>query len=343
MHIVDCNLLLSMAPTSIRKFDEYKSEPENRVLYDKASLYIIAKRPVQIIKVENEDKELEPFFEVSEEIQRQQTEENKRVYAESVEQMKEMIKKGSLLALAVSQAGSDNILRGFYQLPDTIPASEFIENLPEISFEQVLFCSSQGIGAFFTRDNAAPFVTYDVLYVGQCVGEPLTQRFKAHHALQKMLIHEEVISKDYLNSDEIVILPFYSYSETLSSITGDTSIEEAVKIFTNDFSFGTKEVNLDCEKALVHGMNPKYNGVKFQKYPKSEDGLYKGEADVFSYTIGANIILKYDQGMIYGSGDLTNASRIVGDKTDNTVTIYEPGLNYTEKYAERIFPYMHKD
>lgn len=339
MHIVDSKLMLAMAPISIREFDEYKLNTHICKLFDRASIYIIAKRPVQILRVLRDDVELKKLFDVPEEIKRHQTEENKRKYAESILQMKKMIKTGKLFALEVSQAGFDNTLRGFFQLDESISINDFIVDLSGTNLEKLLYSTSQGMGQFFTREDVTPFISYDVLYVGQCVGEPLTRRFKAHHALQKMLIHENVISKDYLNSDELVILPFYSYSETISSITGITSVDEAVKIFTNDFSFGTKEVNLDCEKALVRGMNPKYNDIKFKNYPKSEDGLYKGEADVFSYTIAANIIIKYNKGVVYGSVDLSNASRIVGDKSDNTVTIYNPGDNYTQKYTERFFSF----
>ena len=103
---------------------------------------------------------------------------------------------------------------------------DFRKNLSEIDFEEILYCSSQGVGAFGCRDDAAPFLTYEVTYVGHCVGESLTKRFKAYHALQKMLIHEKLISKEYSNSDELMILPFYSSADTISVFTGETKEDE---------------------------------------------------------------------------------------------------------------------
>lgn len=44
-------------------------------------------------------------------------------------------------------------------------------------------------------------ITYDILYVGETVKEKLTQRFKAHHALQNMLIEEKVISPSFDKSE----------------------------------------------------------------------------------------------------------------------------------------------
>ncbi len=174
------------------------------------------------------------------------------------------------------------------------------------------------------------------MYVGQCVGEPLCKRFKAHHALQDMLIEEKVTSVGYQNADELIIMPFRSNGEICSILNPyEATVDDYIKVFTNDFSFGTREITLDCEKALVHGMNPKYNKTKFLTYPKSDDGLHKTEADVYSYFIAANLVLKYDGGMIYGCPESKYASRIIGDK-DGFTNIYAPGENYTKRYVEKM-------
>lgn len=41
------------------------------------------------------------------------------------------------------------------------------------------------------KGDITPFVTYEVLYVGQCTHEHIFKRFKNHHALIDILINEE--------------------------------------------------------------------------------------------------------------------------------------------------------
>lgn len=84
-------------------------------------------------------------------------------------------------------------------------------------------------------------------------------------------------------------------------------------------------------------LNPKYNKIRFKNYPKSEDGLYNTEADVFCYSIAENMILKYANGFVYGPTDSIFASKIIGDKQGD-FNIYEPGNGFTRKYAEQIYP-----
>ncbi len=339
MNIVDSKLILSMAPVSIKKFDGYKDIPEFREAYDNASIYIIAKRPVTIMRIVNTDSELQKFFDASDGDQSllQKKSESETLNAHLVQENLRMIGTGRMLALEVAQPSSAKILKGLYILPEDVDAKSAINELNKFSFEELLFMSSLGIGSFSCCGDIASFLTYDVLYVGRCVDEPLTTRFKAHHALQKMLIHEEVISAGFSNSDELVILPFFSQADTVSVITGDASEADFIKAFTNSFSYGKREVDLDCEKALVHGMNPKYNEIRFKDYPNSKDGLYSSEADIYSYTIAMNLILKYDKGLVYGSPNGTYASKIVGDRFDDTVTIYGPGCDYVHKCSDRIF------
>lgn len=336
MNMVESNLMLAAPPVSIRKFDDYRVK--YREIYERASMYIIAKRPVPTIRVVTEEDELSSFFDtntavMSDKINRQQNDISNE-YA--VNQVKDLIKLGRMVIMEISHPASVHKVKGLYQLPESLTASELISNLSEISLEEILYCSSQGCGSFACRGEIAYFITYRVMYVGQCVGESLTERFQSHHALQKMLIHEEVVSMDSSNSDELILLPFYSDAATISFITGDAAEEEFARAVTNDFSYGIREVNLDCEKALVHSMNPKYNRIRFKKYPESADGLYNSEAETYCYVIAANMILEYDGGIVYGSGDSVYASKIIGDRVDNTVTIYSPGENYTQKYAERI-------
>lgn len=164
----------------------------------------------------------------------------------------------------------------------------------------------------------------------------------AHHALQNMLIEENVISRHYDKADELILMPLYVDSDIISILTPDLGEEEFSKVFTNTFDFGNKEVTLDAEKALVHNMNTKYNGIKFLNYPSSKDGLYNTDAYAFSYALAEFAMLKYNDGVVIGCPDIIYASKIVGDDEKFT-KIYKPGEDITEKYMPRIMSYMGED
>lgn len=328
MNFLESKLFFAAAPVSIRKFDKYKKEcPE---VYQRTSMYMIVKRAVPSIRVVNND-ELSDFLEI-----RGIKERDNKEYAKQLEMY---IRDGKAAALDIVQSCSNKRLKGVYKYPKDIFTNHSISLRQDVELEEIMYYSSQGMGTFWARGDIIPFLTYEVMYVGQCVDEPLAVRFKAHHALQDMLIHEDVISKEHSNSDELVIFPLYSESNTVSILTGDLEMDDWNKALSNDFSFGPKDIDRDCEKALVHSMSPKYNCIKFKKYPMSSDGLYNSDADVYCYTINENIILKYNNGLVYGASDDMYASRIIGDKIDKTVTIYAPGEDYIQKYTDRIFPF----
>ena len=340
MIMIDTNLLLTMTPASIKKFYSYKENKKYCSLYNRTSVYIIAKRPVSTVRIINEKSELHAFFDVPQDVKiyHQTHADNKKAYEDSVNYYMEMIKRRKVLALEISQSVSNNKILGLFELSDGISAESIKKHITELTFEDFFYSSYLETGTFVCRDDVSPFVTYEVLYVGQCVNEPLTKRFKAHHKLQEMLVLEDVISKDYSNSDELVLLPFCSYSESLSVINGKSNPDDMINAFANSLSINNKQIELDCEKALVHGMNPKYNQIKFSGYPQSKDGLANSCADVYSYVIAADVILKYKTGAIYGSSKLVDSSRIVGDCLDNSVTVYNPNELYTQKYNSIIFP-----
>ena len=184
--------------------------------------------------------------------------------------------------------------------------------------------------------NFIPAITYEVLYVGECVGENLTQRFKAHHALQDMLIEEKVISPSFDKSEELILMPFTIDSYMCTMLTGFSTENDWMKGLIGDFDVTPSQISLDAEKSLIHSMNPKYNRIRFKNYPFSKDGLYKSDASVFCYSIAENIILKYDAGNITGCPETAFASSIVGDK-DGYTKVFVPGENKTERYAKKWY------
>lgn len=172
------------------------------------------------------------------------------------------------------------------------------------------------------KGDITPFVTYEVLYIGQCTDEHIFKRFKSHHALIDILINEKIIPPNYDKVNDLIILPFNIESDIISEITGDSEEEDLLEALTGKFSFDHKTISLDCEKALIKAMNPKYNKQKFNQYPKSKDGLYNYNLESIVYRIEENIVLDYgNDNKIYGSMNPKDAS-IIAIKENNDFDIY---------------------
>ncbi len=140
------------------------------------------------------------------------------------------------------------------------------------------------------KGDFTPFVTYEVLYVGQCTGEHIFDRFKSHRALLKILLQENIIPQNYDKVNDLLILPLHIETTMLSEISSEQEFFDAI---TGKSLVNTKTVSLDCEKALIKTMNPKYNSTKFKQYPKSTDGLFNHNIDFYQYKILENLVLDY--------------------------------------------------
>lgn len=358
-HMIESHLVLTHAPLSIMDFSLSKNNPDEVEGLDCASLYVIAKREMPLFSI---NKELSSAKLIALNVVMKKAEAKLQIYIPTEGNEKYALEgfagiNGLSMRADSSDTDMERTSNEYYisKTPDSVLSSlEFeafdihayqksgdessIKVTCGLNFNELIYYASHGYLCIAFHGDLLPFITYDVLYIGQCTGEPLTKRFNGHHALQDILIKEKAISSDMRNSEELVLMPFRSEADTISVITGNTSEEDFIKAFTNNFSFGMKEVNLDCEKALVHGMLPAYNKIKFEKYPKSRDGLYGTEAEVYAYSICEDLILKYKDGMVYGNIESALASMIVGDKS-GFAHIYMPGENFTQRYVEEMFPY----
>ena len=301
MNLVESNIFYTFMPLSISTFNKVKENPETQAELNKASLYLIAKREVPIISVIDKS-----------ELTKELTAYSKDQYV--------------LLRIELKIASYQ--IDAAYIFPPEINKDEFIADLSAITIEDLLFWNTRGYGSFLWRGEIGPICTYEMLYVGECVGEDLTTRFKAHHALQDILIEERAISPDFDRTEEIILFPCAISSNTISSINKESSAKDIRKMITNSFNFGMKEVTLDSEKALVHNLTPKYNSIIFKNYPESADGLYNTDANAYSYYISELSMFKYDTGILQGCPNPLYASTIVGDKEGHT-TIYGPGEKKT--------------
>ena len=332
-NILETNLRLTHAPISIKDFNYIKKAPvlnpelwREKESLDNASLYIIGKREVPVFI---------PRREIS----------NEHCLILDVE-----VGKVSFRIFIHALTNPKYSLNGFAGIktePEGLEKAQKIwllafndngEAVSNIGFtfdELIYYCSNDWFHIVMQGDFTSA-ITYEVLYVGKSVEEKLTQRFKAHHALQDMLIEEKVISPIFDKSEELILMPFTIDSYMCSMLTGFSPENDWIKAFIGDFDVTHNQISLDAEKALVHGMNPKYNNIRFKKYPLSKDGLYKSDASVFYYSIAENMILKYDEGNIIGCPETAFASSIIGDK-DKYTKVFAPGDNKTELYAKKWY------
>ena len=328
-NILETNLQLTHSPISIKDFNYIKKEPvlwREKESLDNASLYIIGKREVPVFI---------PRREIS----------DKSCLILDVE-----VGKASFRIFVLALKNPEFSLNGFAGIktePEGLEKAQKVwlfafndkgEAVSNIGFtfdELIYYCGNDRLHIIMQGDFTSA-ITYDVLYVGECVGEKLTQRFKAHHALQNMLIEEKVISPSFDKSEELILMPVTTDSCMCTMLTGFSAENDWMKTFSGDFDVTPKQISLDAEKALVHGMNPKYNRIQFKNYPFSEDGLYKSDASVFCYSIADNMILKYDAGNIIGCPETAFSSSIVGDK-DGYTKVFVPGENPTERYAKKWY------
>lgn len=167
--------------------------------------------------------------------------------------------------------------------------------------EKFLYAVSHNLFEADVKGNVIDFMTFEVLYVGKCTDEPIFKRFKNHHALQQILINESIITHEYQNSHELVILPFEYQDNSFIKTYDGSNIEDLISNQQKIANISNKSIALDEEKALIKCLNPKYNSVKYKSYPKSADGLYNEDLGVITYSFAENLRLKYAEGSILGN------------------------------------------
>lgn len=332
---LETRLFLTHPALSIRDFNQIKKatfidqELSKRKEYiDRASLYIIAKREVPVIipqrKLSNPSNLV---FDI---------EIGKNTFRLIVPAL--FNKKYSLNGFAGVKTNPENLEKAQRISIFSKDCNGNAINTVDFTFDELLYYNRNNELILMIEGNFIPAITYEVLYVGECVKENLSHRFKSHHALQDMLIEEKAISSEFDKSDELILLPFNVDSYISTMITGYEPEEELEKVIIGDFDITGEQINLDAEKALVHGMNPKYNCIRFKKYPFSKDGLYKSDVNLIVYYLAENMILKYDSGSIIGCGcsEQNYGSAIVGSN-DGFTNIFSPGENYSEHYAKEWY------
>lgn len=300
------HLKLSYGPMTLHEFEEAKKDDEVKKELDSTTIYVIAKRELPFFDIKdlifNENGSVDCVHLIVKNSKSEDVEiiitvkDNSKYFPHGIHEMKI----------------STNQQKDKMEVTDPFHAFSFFDDkdrfIMHANFDRLIQLNHNEIFNIKIIGDIKPLITYEVLYVGECVKEHIFTRFKSHHALQKILIKEQIIPKDYDKVNDLLLLPFTVFTETMYSIgdvASDDEIDEFVNVCLGKNLIPKKNVSLDCEKALIHAINPKYNTEKFHNYPSSKDGLSQFNLDCFSYSIDENLILSYEgNGKIYGQTDL---------------------------------------
>lgn len=278
-------------PLSAYEFDKLRDDKEIQKALENSVLYIIARRPLIQFDdyVLNKDEKTISFNLSRADLKVKLA---CKFYLESYE----VLCKPNLKILNGSFTNDPMKIHGF-QIFD----GETGEGLLWFNAEKFLYAVSHNLFKADIKGNIFDFMTFEVLYVGKCTDEPIYKRFKNHHALQQILINENIITHEYQNSHELVIIPFEYQDNAIIKTYDGSNIEDLITDQQKIANISNKSIALDEEKALIKCLNPKYNSVKYKEYPKSSDGLYKEDLGVITYSFAENFRLKYAEGSILGN------------------------------------------
>lgn len=171
------------------------------------------------------------------------------------------------------------------------------------------------------KGDITPFVTYEVLYVGQCAKQHITKRFNGHHAISEIMGSEIIVPKDHDKNEEIIIIPFKINPIEITSMTADTmntELDKVVAAIEGKEVASDNEYIYDGEKALIRALDPKYNKDKFLNYPQSENGLYQHEFDSIGYVIDEDLILYYGE-----------SNRIIGGREGESLILVRKNQDFS--------------
>lgn len=197
------------------------------------------------------------------------------------------------------------------------PYIEGLANVQIFTPEMLLWYKSIGHQGIYELDNFKELQEYELLYVGIAKKGDSFDRLirKGHSARQKILSQESQRRKGALVSEEIFLFLFKLEPLYIRQFSPVDEINDEDLTICHD----NKKVIADAEKAFVSLFQPKYNTVRFCKYPKGADGLYNDELDAYSYSINEYIVFNTPKGQIKGAraifGSFSNeADTILVDK-----------------------------
>jgi len=232
------------------------------------------------------------------------------------------LKPGVDLAI---EAG-EKILR-IWRIDDKEVRTELLE---WFTTEKLLFDKSRGRSGISGFGRYQEAYIYDLLYVGIAkVGDSYDRLIsKGHKSRMDILANEPQRLPGARVTDETFLFLFKVEPLFIKTFDLDHDFEDG------DFEEGVeaKRIVADAEKAFVSLLDPKYNTVKYQSYPKGSDGLYGSQLVRYGYTVGENIEFKTPNASFRGSWDtsqefFSNAGDCIFVEGDQ-VNLFLSGVHY---------------
>ncbi len=295
-------LELAYAPLTAYEFAIVKDDNLIEIALEKASLYVIAQRPV--ITFENVVPNLDQYqlnFDIHQKgnpniltcklplIQPIVGSSDKDTIAVAINYLDKSIKQDTL---------PFNNIHGFSLAKHQEQGNEFLiwfspEKLLQNWWKGDIECEIIGDFKSFTK--------YKVHYVGKATKQSILKRLTGHSTFQDIISLESPVTEKQLPANEIVILPFeFQDNLQIQSFGEEANAKDMVAALHGDNYPEQEKVFLDAEKALIKAIQPVYNKEMFNNYPFSKDGLYNDNYDAISYTFMDPISLLYNDGEIKG-------------------------------------------
>lgn len=324
---LNCQFKLALSPTSVDDFSYLANDSLLPRLLNESSFYFLCKRPCLLFKqLEIED------FNIVGQIYQTVTE---KIIDFKLPLFQENIIPGDKrnIKLGFSHNKGFNskktskeslILKDFDNIElITISESEVTENsfikyiTPDIILErkwnEMWTCELNGE---LNSQN-----TFDILYIGESVKQPIWKRLNSHSKLQKILSRENPIYPGMKISSEIVILLFEIKSTDDVRMLSEMKKEDVIKYITQNDNPSQKSIFYDVEKAFIKAFNPRYNIQKYDNYPKSTNGLYKEKYQTITYCIDDPITLVYNGELFECGTNKTKTNYIQVDLEQNKLKI----------------------
>ena len=171
--------------------------------------------------------------------------------------------------------------------------------------------------------------TFDILYIGESVKQPIWKRLNSHSKLQNILSRENPFYPGMKISSEIMILLFELKSTDDSRMLREMKKQDIIKYITQKDNAAEKNIFYDIEKAFIKAFNPRYNIQKYDNYPISENGLYKDNYQSLTYSISDPITLVYN-GKLFECGVNKTKTNYI------QVNVEQKELKIKTAYSEKI-------
>jgi hypothetical protein len=324
---LNCLFKLALSPTSVDDFSYLVNDPLLPNLLIESSFYFLCKRPCLLFR----QLEIKDFTIVGQ-IYQTVTE---KIIDFKLPLFQENIIAGDRrdIKLGLShnkgfnsrKTSKENLnLKDFDNIElITISESEEIENsfIKYITPDIILERNWNKMWTCELNGELNPQSTFDILYIGESVKQPIWKRLNSHSKLQNILSRENPFYPGMKISSEIMILLFEIKSTDDARMLSEMKKEDIIKYITQNDNPSEKSIFYDIEKALIKAFNPRYNIQKYDNYPKSTNGLYKEKYKTITYSISDPITLVYNGELFECGINKTKTNYIQVDLEQNELKI----------------------